>query len=854
MQILTRDEARTRSSSLKLHSIHVAVDLREAENPQVTHYPVTSVLSVTLSVPDFFIDVVGEVDDVRVNGASHPFVHEEDRVVLSGLAVGEAIIEVRARCLFSRTGEGLHRYVDPEDERTYLYTQFEPNDAHRAWPCLDQPDLKARWSFTVIAPQEWSIASNGAQVSSEDHADGSATHVFAETPPLSSYLTAIVAGPWAVIDGGVWTGGASDGQRVDIPLRLMCRRSLGEYIDAEDILNVTRHGLRFFHDRYGMTYPWGTYDQVYVPEYNLGAMENPGCVTFNENFLSRGTLTTVQKQRRANVILHEMCHMWFGDLVTPTWWNDLWLKESFAENQGTSAAAASGEYSTEWANFAIGRKAWAYEQDQLPSTHPIAAHIPDVAAAKTNFDGITYAKGAAVLKQLVAWVGEDAFYRGARTYFERHQFSDATLVDLLQALEDATGSDLTLWRRMWLETAGPSVVRAQYRRGTNGEIEDFILTQKDALGHGVIRPHRLLVSVWSVNEDALTLMHSFDIRAESEHTPIDPDGVLRTPSAADKAALIVVNDDDLTYAISRLDDRSTDTALQLIGTCPQDSTRAVVWASLWNALRDGQLDPRRLIASAFVHARSETVPALRDRLFSMILDALHSYLPSSASTVERERLLSEIFAVLARVEDPDALISWKRFTIELLMRSDSQQGTDLLVQFADEADPDLAWKARVALAARGSVTQTDLDRWLDADPSGHATREWTRASAALPDLLIREQALNNILTGSLSNDLLSATFAGLQASSLASASDLFPVLESVENFWNTHTLGLSLRFIDGGFAVTCDIDNDISSTGIVTAIEQWLHNHTDAPEQLKRLIGEHLDNFQRRIRVQRTWR
>ena len=404
MQILTRNEATHRAATLEVSSIDVTVDVSVAADPSQETFPVTSVLTLTAREERTFIDIAGQVCAVLLNGAEHPFEDEEDRVWVSGLPVGESLtLEVRALARYSRSGEGLHRYTDPEDGEVYLYTQFEPNDAHRAWPCIDQPDVKPEWTFHVIAPPSWVVFSNGVEVGAAPAGNDAVRHDFSATPPLSSYITAVVAGPWAVIDGGTWSGGASDGGHVELPLRLACRRTLARYLDADDVVEVTRAGLDFFHERYGVTFPWGSYDQIYVPEYNLGAMENPGCITFNESYISRSTPTFTERQRRANTTLHEMCHMWFGDLATPAWWDDLWLKESFAENQGASAIATSTQYTGEWANFAMNRKIWAYTQDQMPTTHPIAADIPDVAAAKTNFDGITYVRRQPVLSS--AWSG-----------------------------------------------------------------------------------------------------------------------------------------------------------------------------------------------------------------------------------------------------------------------------------------------------------------------------------------------------------------------------------------------------------------------------------------------------------------
>ena len=435
MYVLTREDARQRSASIKVRHIDVSLDLSGATHESL--FPVCSHITLVTASPDLFIDCAGSVQQVSVNGIAVLYTHDGERIDLHELPTGQEItICVEAQCRYSTTGEGLHRYRDPEDGRYYLYTQFEPEDAHRAWPCFDQPDIKPQWTFHVIAPSSWVVTSNGVAttVAMEDE---NTRWDFSTTPPLSSYITAVVAGQWAVVDGGTWKGSAGDGASACLELRLMCRQALAGAMDSDDILTVTRAGLDHYHARYGYTYPWGSYDQIFVPEYNLGAMENPGCVTFTESYLSRDTPSFALRQKRANTILHEMCHMWFGDLVTPAWWDNLWLKESFAENQGTTSAAQATVYTGEWASFAIGRKAWAYAQDQYPTTHPIVADIPDIPAATNNFDGITYAKGASVLKQLVAWVGEDAFYQGVRLYFQCHANGATNLDDLLAALEEA---------------------------------------------------------------------------------------------------------------------------------------------------------------------------------------------------------------------------------------------------------------------------------------------------------------------------------------------------------------------------------------------------------------------------------
>ena len=854
MQILTRNEATHRAATLEVSSIDVTVDVSVAADPSQETFPVTSVLSLTAREERTFIDIAGQVCAVLLNGAEHPFEDEEDRVWVSGLPVGESLtLEVRALARYSRSGEGLHRYTDPEDGEVYLYTQFEPNDAHRAWPCIDQPDVKPEWTFHVIAPPSWVVFSNGVEVGAAPAGNDAVRHDFSATPPLSSYITAVVAGPWAVIDGGTWSGGASDGGHVELPLRLACRRTLARYLDADDVVEVTRAGLDFFHERYGVTFPWGSYDQIYVPEYNLGAMENPGCITFNESYISRSTPTFTERQRRANTTLHEMCHMWFGDLATPAWWDDLWLKESFAENQGSSAIASATQYTGEWANFAMNRKIWAYTQDQMPTTHPIAADIPDVAAAKTNFDGITYAKGAAVLKQLVAWVGEDAFYDGARRYFDKHRFAATSLADLLEALEAASHQELGSWKSAWLETSGPSTLSASWRTDSVGAIFDFTLHQGAEACGGVLRPHRVTVSTWRAASGALERTHVFDVRIDGESAPIDPDGVLALPGGAAFVDLVVINDDDLTYAISRLDERSTDVALAYVGTIDAPITRAVVWASLWNAVRDGLLDPRRFIVAVLNAVPAETEPAIRDRLLLFVSEALSSFLPGAARAEAHDQVLATTIRLAKDADDADA---WRAYTRAFIAEFAARGGDEYeaaVRAFAASDNPDIAWRARRALAARGLVDEETILAWRDADGSGEAARMSVEALASIPDEAARARAWESVWSDALSNDYLSATLAGLQSSTWEGERGIGEAVARMRGYWESHTIGMSLRYVSGVLDLGVDIDREGSVEASVSLLRSWLGSNEDAPAQLRRIVVEHLDDFERRERVQRRW-
>ena len=520
-------------------------------------------------------------------------------------------------------------------------------------------------------------------------------------------------------------------------------------------------------------------------------------------------------------------------------------------NCGSIATAT--RYVGEWANFAMNRKIWAYTQDQMPTTHPIAADIPDVAAAKTNFDGITYAKGAAVLKQLVAWVGEDAFYEGARRYFDKHRFAATSLADLLEALEAASHQELGSWKSAWLETSGPSTLSASWRTDPVGAISDFTLHQGAEACGGVLRPHRVTVSTWRAASGALERTHVFDVRIDGERAPIDPDGVLGVPGAAASVDLVVINDDDLTYAISRLDERSTDVALAYVGTIGAPITRAVVWASLWNAVRDGLLDPRRFVVAVLNAVPAETEPAIRDRLLLFVSEALSSFLPGAARADAHDQVLATTIRLAKETDDADA---WRAYTRAFIAEFAARGGDEYeaaVRAFAASDNPDIAWRARRALAARGLVDEETILAWRDADGSGEAARMSVEALASIPDEAARARAWESVWSDTLSNDYLSATLAGLQSSTWEGERGIGEAVARMRGYWESHTIGMSLRYVSGVLDLSVDIDREGSVEASVSLLRSWLGANEDAPAQLRRIVVEHLDDFERRERVQRRW-
>jgi len=573
---LTRDEAAERARLLDIESYHVELDLTGGA---LTFSSVTTaVFRCARPGASTFIDCCASaVHDITLNGVRLSLENfDGSRIRLVGLAESNDL-RVAGEFAYSRTGEGLHRFTDPVDGGVYLYSDLETFDAHRIYACFDQPDLKAAFQLEVTAPRGWQVISNMApSVTVPQAASGTVTWAFPPTPVLPTYVTAVAAGPYHSVHD----------QHDGIPLGIFCRQSLAGYLDPDEIFDVTRKGFDFFHDTFGVRYPFGKYDQLFVPEFKAGAMENAGCVTFVEAYVFRSRVTDSNRESRAETILHEMAHMWFGDLVTMRWWDDLWLNESFATWAGTVSQAEATRWTTAWTTFAQARKAWAYRQDQMPSTHPIAADIPDIAAVEVNFDGITYAKGAAVLKQLVAHVGRENFLAGIRLYFTRHSRGNATLGDLLAALEETSGRELSDWSKKWLEAAGVNTLRPEYRCDGDGRLTAFAVIQEAPAEHPVLRPHRIAIGLYDRGGAGLTRRHRVEVDVDTDRTEV-PELV-----GEQRPDLVLVNDDDLTYAKIRLDGYSLRTFVGGPARFTDSLAASLCWATGWDMCRDAEMAAR----------------------------------------------------------------------------------------------------------------------------------------------------------------------------------------------------------------------------------------------------------------------
>ncbi|PRA01038.1 aminopeptidase N [Arthrobacter sp. MYb224] len=862
---LRRDEAAWRAANISWHFAEVELDLSNATAGAETSFAAVTTLNFTSASPETFIDYIHEsIQSIVLNGSEIPVADAvlDARIYLRGLRTDAPnTVRIAGRSSYSRSGEGLHRFVDPQDGQTYLYTQFEPSEARRVFACFEQPDLKTSYRFTLTGPEGWHLASNQQILDEVNNGDGSKTVSCAPTAPISSYITAVLAGPYHVVRG-THLQKLADGEELSIEMAATCRASLAEHFDGEEILKLTSQGLDYFHELFDFPYPWGKYDSAFVPEYNLGAMENPGLVTFTERYVFTSQATEAQHEQRANTLMHEMAHMWFGDLVTMRWWDDLWLKESFADYIGTLANDEATDFTTAWTTFAARRKAWAYVADQMPSTHPIVADIPDLLAADQNFDGITYAKGASVLKQLAAYVGAEAFRDAARAYFREHAYANTTLEDFLQALEKASGRDMRGWADAWLKTSGVPKLAAHYTVDESGLITAAQLEQRGTdpiSGEPIIRPHVLSVSAYTLH--AGILERSESQRVELLGASVDLDFLVgqRAPD------LLLPNDGDETYALIEFDQRSLQTLLEHLGALRDSLPRATCWASLWDAVRQGKLDAQSYVAAILEHAHT-----IEDSgVFSVLLDQLATSISKYVAPELRAALREQAARVLTGWLTDFASGSDQQTTTARMLARLARSGVapEIIDSFlAEEPNPyrvtvdeQLRWASYIALAASGrldSAAQERMHEAAKANPTSVAQNSVRTALAARPDAAVKEAAFDTVLmghddNGSLSNDALSAIAQGFAMGSPSLLADcqrrywaaILPVFE-------TMSMEFATRVIEGLYPGIQDLTGDPEQNPTLLAANAWLEANQSAPAALQRILIEERAELQRSLQAQ----
>ena len=768
--------------------------------------------------------------------------HQDSRISLDDLAEHN-VLEVDADCQYMHTGEGLHRFVDPADGKAYTYSQFEVPDARRVYTTFEQPDLKSTFTLTVKAPKGWKVFSNAPTPSPEEDGD-SWTYRFATTEKMSTYITAVVAGPY---EGVTDTLTSSDGRTID--LGVYCRASVLEHLDADAIIDITRKGFEFFEDAYGIAYPFTKYDQVFVPEYNAGAMENAGCVTFRDAYVFRTRPTEAQLESRANTILHELAHMWFGDLVTMKWWNDLWLNESFAEFMSHLALAENTPYTEGWTGFMV-RKDWGLKQDQLPTTHPITAEIRDLADVEVNFDGITYAKGASVLRQLVSYVGRDAFFAGLHEYLTAHSYANATLADLLGELEKASGRDLAAWSKVWLEEAGVTLLRPSVETDGDGRITRLSIEQEAFSEGASLRPHRLAVAGYSLEGESLQRVF---------HEELDVDGASTDVLSAEGVArpdFILVNDGDLAYAKIRLDEDSLAFAVANITRFTDSLTRGVVMAAAWDMTRDGQMKARDYLNLALTAVPAETNMQLLTLTLRHIDEAVRTFVApdaraEAAETVGRRLLL------LARTAQSGS--DAQRMLVAAAARnaSNAEQFEAIKALYDGSAtleglelDVDLQWSLLIALVRGGVAGDAEIDAREQEDDTMTGRQNAAAARAARDDAAVKEQVWEQVLGDkSIPNDTRWAMVSGFWAQARTTPSLYEPYVEryfaALAQVWEENTFHTAEDLTTLLFP--SDLAGYAPGVVVVRAGHEWIDANPGAPAGAVRIIRERIDVCERQM-------
>lgn len=849
---LTRAECDERAALIADVSYEVDLDLTGAggEDPAATFRSTTKVnFSCSKPGDSTWLDLIAEdVHSVTLNGAEldPSKVFDGARIELPELADSNEVVVV-ADCVYMRTGEGLHRFIDPVDSETYLYTQFEVADSRRVFAGFEQPSLKATWQLTVTAPAHWQVVSNSPTPTPTPSAAGDrfSTWAFDPTPRISTYITAIVAGPFHV------ERDEYAGPHGTYPLAVFCRNSLAKSLDADEIFLLTKQGFEFYEEAFGTPYPFGKYDQLFVPEFNAGAMENAACVTFLEDYVFRSRVTDAAYETRANTILHELAHMWFGNLVTMHWWDDLWLNESFAEWASHFAMAKATRFTEAWTAFLNQRKAWAYRQDQLPSTHPIAADMVDLEAVRINFDGITYAKGASALKQLVAWVGEEEFINGLRQYFTDHAWSNTRLTDLLAALSKSSGRELDSWAAQWLQTSGANLLRPEVQVGEDGTYVRVLVRQEPpSAPDGVaqtLRNHRVAVGLYDRNAGDLTRRDKVELDLVDSGVHISE---LHGQAAAD---LLLVNDEDLTYAKIRLDENSIATAIDAIGEFTDSLPRALVWGAAWDMTRDAEMSTGEyldLVISGLPHEKDVGVV---QQLLRQSGAAIDLYAASTNRDKYTNKLASELRTLLESAEAGSdrqlafarGFISCASTDVALELVADLYEGNVKIPGLA--IDTDMRWLLLERLVTMDKAGDAEIEAEVDRDntAAGHRHAQLVRASR--PTQEAKDAAWDQALHDeSLANHLLAATIAGIgtpeHREMLRPHIDEY--FDSIQSVWADRTPEMAQQIVSGLYP---DL---LIEPATITKTEDYLAHHSDLAPGIRRLLNEAMDGVLRAMRCQ----
>ncbi|MFM1864692.1 MAG: aminopeptidase [Actinomycetota bacterium] len=841
---ISQNEASQRAQLISNVSYQVKLEL----DPKLDTFGCESVIRFnSADETASWIDLIApKVNSITLNGESLSVseVFNGARISLPKLAPNNELI-VKAECAFMNTGEGLHKHTDPQDGEVYLYTQFEVADSRRFMPVFEQPDIKATMQLNVVAPKHWKLISNSPTPEAISHDSEFNLWEFKETKKISSYLFALCAGPYEKFEDEY------QGEFGTYPFGIYLRSSLKEHLDAEEIFEITKQGFRWFESKFKIGYPFEKYDQVFVPEFNAGAMENAGCVTFRDEYVFRSRTTKTAYESRANTILHELAHMWFGDLVTMRWWNDLWLNESFAEWAAHWASTGATKYQEAWTLFHVQRKAWAYRQDQLPSTHPIAANMPDLDSVYENFDGITYAKGASALKQLVSWVSEDKFLIGLQSYFQKHKWQNTQLADLLTELSTSSGRELNEWSQVWLETAGATLLRPNIETDSNNLITKAeILQLPPSSPPGlppVLRPHRLLIGLYELADNKLICLEKIELDVVGANTEVKDLIGKKRPD------LILINDDDLTYAKIRLDEVSIKTATNHLSKIESSLSRALIWGAMWDMLRDAEVTTKDFLKLVINGINEESDIGVIQQLLLQLRTAIDMYADRSARSSYLETLAENLKSAWEQSEPgSDKQLAFVRAWSHV---AQTRNDLNLIENILDKSfkieglqvDPDLRWTLLRRLVVTGMADDSKIETELANDPTAMGKEQAAGAKAALPTKQAKENTWNELINNQkLTNSEIHSMLAGFHhvdhLTVLKDFVDLY--FNSVSDLWNarTHEIGQSL--VTGLFPVT------VVEQTVIDKADQFLKNNSDLPTGAKRIIVEQRDSLARALKAQ----
>jgi aminopeptidase N len=837
---LTRDEAAERARLLEVASYDIALDLTTSE----ASFASTTTLRFTCKEPNAstFADLHGAtVESMTLNGTVlDASAYDDNRIALSDLQEDNELTVV-AELPYSHSGEGLHRFVDPVDKLVYLYTQFEVPDARRVFTTFEQPDLKGTFTFHITAPSHWKVVSNSPTPEPEDLGMGRSVWHFAPTKRISTYITALIAGEYVSVHD------TYQGKRGEIELGIYLRESLQQYLDADDLFTVTKQGFEFFEDAFDMPYPFTKYDQLFVPEYNMGAMENAGAVTFRDEMIFRSRQTRSAYESRANTILHEMAHMWFGDLVTMRWWDDLWLNESFAEWAAHHASTKATKYDEAWTSFTNSRKTWAYRQDQLPSTHPIAADNYDLEAVATNFDGITYAKGASALRQLVAWVGEEHFFAGLRDYFSAHAYGNSELTDLLRALEQSSGRDLGSWAKEWLQTSGVNTVRPVFEVGGDETFTSFSVVQTAHPEFPTLRRHRLGVGLYDLTDAGLVRRTNVEIDIVGDETDVPELVGQKRPD------LVLLNDGDLSYTKVRLDERSLQTVVDNIDRFVDSLPRALCWGAAWDMTRDAEMRASDWVSLVLRGISSETDTTALRALVMQTARVVAAYTaPENRDAVAArwDEGLREL--VLSAESGSDKQLAFVR---GLSSAAVSDESLDLLAGLLDgsrrleglSVDVDLRWTLLEGLTSAGRAGEDEIAAELERDHTISGQENAAAARASRPTAEAKSEAWHDAV---IRDDVPNETMRSIALAFNQPRQDkvLEPYVEkylqTAESIWEERSVHQASTVLEYMFPRT------LATQQTLDAIDGWLDGATTNPAA-RRYVLEGRSDLERALNAQR---